>query len=57
MMNYVVDERVAESHSTVHLMQLIVQLFLAFLWLPFPEMHGLLEQPVQLNTNCLSCLL
>jgi hypothetical protein len=57
MMNYVVDERVAESHSTVHLMQLLVQLFLAFLWLPFPEMHGLLEQPVQLNTNCLSCLL
>ena len=57
MMNYVVDERVTKSHGTIHLMQLLVQLFLTFLGLPLPEMHGLLEQPVQLNTNCLSCLL
>lgn len=39
MMNYVVDERVAESHGTIHLMQLLVQLFLAFLGLPLHEMH------------------
>ena len=43
MVNYVVDERITESHGTIHLMQLLVQLFLAFLGLPLPEMHGLLE--------------
>jgi hypothetical protein len=57
MMNYVVDEWVAESHSPIHLMQLLVYLFLVFLGLPLFEMHGLLEQSVKLNTNCLSCLL
>ena len=57
MMNYVVDEGVAESHSPIHLMQLLVYLFLAFLGLPLFEMHGLLDKSVKLNTNCLSCLL
>ena len=62
MMNYVVDEGVAQGHGPIHLMQLLVHLFLAssslrLLPLPLPEMHGLLEQPVQLSTNCLSRLL
>jgi hypothetical protein len=57
MMNYVVDEWVTESHTPIHLMKLLVYLFLSFLGLPLFEMHGLLEQSVQLNTNCLSCLL
>ena len=57
MMKYVVDEWVAESHCPIHLMQLLFHLLLAFLGLPLSEMHGLLEQSVQLNTNCLSCLL
>ena len=57
MMNYVVDEWVAESHGTIHLMQLLVYLFLSFILLSLFEMRGLLEQSVQLNTNCLSCLL
>jgi hypothetical protein len=57
MMNYVVDEWVAESHSPIHLMQLLVYLFLSFILLSLFEMRGLLEQPVQLDFNCLSCLL
>jgi hypothetical protein len=57
MMNYVVDEWVAESHGTIHLMQLLVYLFLSFILLSLFEMRGLLEQSVKLNTNCLSCLL
>ena len=57
MMNDVVDKRVAESHGTIHQVQLLVQLFLVILGLLLPEMDRLLEHSVQFNANCLSSLL